>query len=371
MKRRSSVKHGVATAEMGSERSDSTNFEETSVHVEPLRIQKRQNPILRNDLYDNLKRAPTPIRRAPTPVSKDSASFGIAPKNHVEPEQISEEADITFHPNVESTRLNIQIFEDGASSTSGQSAKLSSHSPKPSTRRRSASRMNKDETLKLALITEEDRGSYIGPSSQELMPPPASTVVQKSKRNRPIDSILMPNDETQVEIKPKEKKERKVRKAPEVTQQAPLLSDKEIKQLFERFSGGQKCTPTILEALKKMTDDFMDDFNEKLDEATGGLDPEPGDFKDAMKFFNLIPENDPHDMHLFETCRQFLDAEDMWQLFPLPLQDGTINGGSTLDNDPWNKRANDFDPNADLNLEGLHIYDPDKRKKRRKKKKKD
>ena len=93
------------------------------------------------------------------------------------------ELDITFDPNIESTRVGRHEFEDDEE----EDFQNLETSPKRSSRRKSASRLSKSVPK---ILSEEDRGSYLNfegdceeesPKvvsnrlSQEMMPPPSST----------------------------------------------------------------------------------------------------------------------------------------------------------------------------------------------------
>ena len=78
---------------------------------------------------------------------------------------------------------------------------------------------------------------------------------------------------------------------------------------------------------------------EWLETHTNKLPPQPGDFKDLLERFQFIPADDPRNQNLYEVLDSVLDDEELYQVMPMAIFDGTPGGGSTLRKDFWEQRA--------------------------------
>ena len=200
--------------------------------------------------------------------------------------------DITFDPNIESTRVGLNEFddEDGLDT-----------SPKRSSRKKSATRLKRNASG-LAL-SQEDRGSYLGEDedlesleapvkrlSQEIMPPPTSTVVAKSTRSRRLDSVLteepLISDASVANIVAKQSPKEDNKKTIKKEKIKPILSDKELKSIFEKKSG-LKVGPAVQPMLRQVHNELFEEAMEKLNENTQGLPPKLGDWKDMLQEVRL------------------------------------------------------------------------------------
>ena len=172
--------------------------------------------------------------------------------------------DITFDPNIESTRVGLNEFddEDGLDT-----------SPKRSSRKKSATRLKRNASG-LAL-SQEDRGSYLGEDedlesleaapvkrlSQEIMPPPTSTVVAKSTRSRRLDSVLteepLISDASVANIVAKQSPKEDNKKTIKKEKIKPILSDKELKSIFEKKSG-LKVGPAVQPMLRQVHNELFE-----------------------------------------------------------------------------------------------------------------
>lgn len=364
--------------------------------------------------FEHIRRAPTPVKN---PVETDDNLR--QPNLEIDAAQVAEEAEMSFHPNVESTRVGAgQIFADSESSTAGsRNSKEPQGSPKASSRKRTASRQKMSESLKYALVNEDDRGSYLAArnqakkspeklvaapvvesiedeeedaqsygdngadgyenvepdsneenepeivdhqeasvtkrQSQELMPPPSSTVIQRATRNRALDSLIV-QDEDQLDfsgiLDVQEGKSSKGVRRKKVSQKAkrdrsPSLSDTSMKNYFEHFSG-RKLGKDGLTALKEGVNEVLDAMDDWLLERTGGLKPQLGDYKDAMEHFQLIEPGES----IFQRFHEYLDAEDLFKLFPMAFFDGSVGGGTTMPENAWDIRATDIEDTGDDNF---------------------
>ena len=179
---------------------------------------------------DHVKRSQTPEKTATPVIAEESVNDDVrwasAPRNiaavvdpnddDVEEDEDREDVELSFHPNIESTRVGLQQFGDDeerssprthfsrrstmlrsnvdiAANKENVSAAVPSQqtSPKASSRKRSASRIN--SKTRIAALDEDDRGSYITyqrPSqplstSQSYAPAPVSIERETSRIKTP------------------------------------------------------------------------------------------------------------------------------------------------------------------------------------------
>ena len=153
-------------------------------------------------------------------------------------------------------------------------------------------------------MSEEDRGSYLNfegdceeesPKvvsnrlSQEMMPPPSSTVVKKTSRSHRLDSVLteetLISDATVADLaKPSQaqKKKAKTTKREKSKEKTEILSDRELKKTFEKVSG-LKVGPAVAPMLRQVHTELYEEAMETLEENTHGLPPKLGDWKDMFQ----------------------------------------------------------------------------------------
>ena len=214
--------------------------------------------------------------------------------------------------------------------------------------------------------------------SQELMPPPKiakpQKIVKKSK-NMEFDSLLEPgettlNDSKVSQILREENQNRqkvtKVSRKKRKSSENLLVSEKEIVQIFENISDFN-LSKEALEALKKMTEEFQDSALDKLDDLTEGKPAKLGDLKDMMKHFNIIPEGTRNEnTYIFRLFERYLDDEDLYKNFPMPLLDGSCGGGSTIPEDIWEQRAKNskYEEISDHDLDGINIFTGSRKKRK-------
>ena len=183
-----------------------------------------------------------------------------------------------------------------------------------------------------------------------MMPPPTSTMVhKKSSRNRPLDSILISDNENvnescinRIMAEGKAKvKNPKTRKRKQENVKKGVLSEKELVSCFKQFSGGMEVPKDVLPNLIEMSDNFMDQAMTRLNEQTYGAQPKLGDWKDLFEHYGFIPKGRASTRHLYALLAKYLSGEHVYKLVPMPLQGG--KGGYTLPRDMWDQRATDDD----------------------------
>ena len=210
--------------------------ESTVLSLEHLRPKRRlaSNKSFLNAL-DNVKRSQTPEKTAtPVVITEESINDDVrrasAPRNIaniVDPNdddveedeeyEDREDVELSFHPNIESTRVGLQQFGDDEERSSPRThfsrrstmlrsnvenaankenvsaaVPLQQTSPKASSRKRSASRIN--NKTRIAALDEDDRGSYLTyqrPSqplstSQSYAPAPVSIEKESSRIRTPV-----------------------------------------------------------------------------------------------------------------------------------------------------------------------------------------
>lgn len=128
------------------------------------------------------------IQRAPTPVVQVDSNDDLRKAD--KPTRVSEmeDQDFSFHPNVESTRVGLQQFdEDGDDEESDAPVPEPQGSPKASSRKRLSSRLKSADAAKYALVNEDDRGSYIERSAANASN--NESIVKKSAQRRASKSV--------------------------------------------------------------------------------------------------------------------------------------------------------------------------------------
>ena len=180
--------------------------------------------------------------------------------------------------------------------------------------------------------------------SQEHMPPPplpplqispSETVEKSASRDvEMLNSILTPLED--------EVNETLVNRVMEETKKFPSRNRKPKRgRTRESYSDNFCGTAKILwKVVKKIaTPNILSAGIEWLETHTNKLPPQPGDFKDLLERFQFIPADDPRHQNLYEVLDSVLDDEELYQVMPMAIWDGTPGGGSTLRKDFWEQRA--------------------------------
>ena len=180
--------------------------------------------------------------------------------------------------------------------------------------------------------------------SQEHMPPPPlpplqispSESVEKSASRdvEMLNSILTPLED--------EVNETLVNRVMEETKKIPSRNRKPKRgRTRESYSDNFCGTAKVLwKVFKKIaTPNILSGGIEWLETHTNKLPPQPGDFKDLLERFEFIPADDPRNQNLYEVLDSVLDDEELYQVMPMAIFDGTPGGGSTLRKDFWEQRA--------------------------------
>ena len=180
--------------------------------------------------------------------------------------------------------------------------------------------------------------------SQEHMPPPplpplqispSETVEKSASRDvEMLNSILTPLED--------EVNETLVNRVMEETKKFPSRNRKPKRgRTRESYSDNFCGTAKILwKVVKKIaTPNILSAGIEWLETHTNKLPPQPGDFKDLLERFQFIPADDPRHQNLYEVLDSVLDDEELYQVMPMAIWDGTSGGGSTLRKDFWEQRA--------------------------------
>ena len=180
--------------------------------------------------------------------------------------------------------------------------------------------------------------------SQEHMPPPPLPPLQispsetvgesASKDVEMLNSILTPLED--------EVNETLVNRVMEETKKLPSRNRKPKRgRTRESYSDNFCGTAKILwKVVKKIaTPNILSAGIEWLETHTNKLPPQPGDFKDLFERFQFIPADDPRHQNLYEVLDSVLDDEELYQVMPMAIFDGTPGGGSTLRKDFWEQRA--------------------------------
>ena len=180
--------------------------------------------------------------------------------------------------------------------------------------------------------------------SQEHMPPPplpplqispSETVEKSASRDvEMLNSILTPLED--------EVNETLVNRVMEETKKFPSRNRKPKRgRTRESYSDNFCGTAKILwKVVKKIaTPNILSAGIEWLETHTNKLPPQPGDFKDLLERFQFIPSDDPRHQNLYEVLDSVLDDEELYQVMPMSIWDGTSGGGSTLRKDFWEQRA--------------------------------
>ncbi len=325
-------------------------------HLPLARIQKRAS-VAHKDMFRNvlgqIKRAPTPRLVTAHQDQEGDEDVFSRPKSAMSAGEVVEDAELSFHPRVESTRVMLEVPDDDDVSSIAEAKK---DSPKASSRKRSASRLNKSNML---FVSEDDRGSYVATKSLEavneepenehletshgnksdsqLMPPPVN-----KEGNAQLDSVLTKagGDITTSGQKPVSKSgpTRRRKKKDSKSHGGCGLDENLIKMVFEETSG-LTLSKAALQSLKQMTDDFMDDAMKRLQVLTGGRQPLLGDYRDLFTELGFIGEGDVGLRELFSILEKYLDDEELYRLVPMAVMDGSVGGKSTVAKGAWDKRA--------------------------------
>lgn len=120
----------------------------------------------------------------------------------------------------------------------------------------------------------------------------------------------------------------------------------------------------MLPAVRQTTDQIFENAMETLDVITEGRKAKLGDWKELFQKLGFVPQDDPDHRHLYAFLRQTCTPNEVDQLVPRPLLDGS--GEWSMDRKSWSFKAEDDLDDDD----GLQIFGAKKKKSRKNSKKK-
>ena len=259
----------------------------------------------------------------PTKLSQETSNAnGSRVSTHEEAMEVNESTDDKDSPS------NLDSPKDAAVASSSKIVENSPCDNRKSKSTMEEEHMSSDEEVTIRRISQE----HMPPP---LLPPlqisPSETVEKSASRDvEMLNSILTPlEDEVNETLVNRVMEETRRNRKPKRGRTRESYSD--------NFCG----TAQILwKVVKKIaTPNILSAGIEWLETHTNKLPPQPGDFKDLLERFQFIPADDPRHQNLYEVLDSVLDDEELYQVMPMAIFDGTRGGGSTLRKDFWEQRA--------------------------------
>jgi hypothetical protein len=295
---------------------------------------QHSSKIVENSLSDNRKSISTLEEHMSsaeeitlTKLSQETSNAdGSRVSTHEEAMEVNESTDDKDSPS------NLHSPKDATVASSPKIVENSSCDNRKSKSTMEEEHMSSDEEVTIRRISQEHMPP---PPLPPLQMSPSETVEKFASRDvEMLNSILTPLED--------EVNETLVNRVMEETKKFSSRNRKPKRgRTRESYSDNFCGTAKILwKVVKKIaTPNILSEGIEWLETHTNKLPPQPGDFKDLLERFQFIPSDDPRHQNLYEVLESVLDDEELYQVMPMSIWDGTPGGGSTLRKDFWEQRA--------------------------------